>query len=182
MVTAGKTNEERKWQWRKWDQTWVPLLEGGLILLMGCVSLAFGKLFLFASLGPTAYEQIEKPELPSAKFYNVVVGHWIAIGCGFAALALLRAWNEPNPMVVGHFSAARVEACGIAVALTALFTLLAKAGQPAAYATAMLIAVGAMQRAQDALWIALGVLILGIVGEPIRRMRLVPARRAKQKT
>lgn len=75
MATAGSTNKERKWRGCRWDQTWVPFLEGGLILLMGCISLAFGKPLLFASLGPTAYEQIEKPELSSAKFYNVVVEH-----------------------------------------------------------------------------------------------------------
>lgn len=57
----------------------VPVLEGRLILLMGVISLASGLPLLFASLGPTAHEQIEKPEPPSAKFYNVVVGHWIGM-------------------------------------------------------------------------------------------------------
>lgn len=176
MVTNAHMNEQRRWRWRRWDQTWVPLLEAGLILLMGAVSLALGMPLLFASLGPTAYEQIEKPELPSARFYNVVVGHWIGMGCGFAALALLRAWNAPELLTVGRSGAVRVEACGIAVALTAVSTLLSKAGQPAAYATAMLVALGSMQRARDALSIALAVLILGAIGEPIRRMRLVPER------
>lgn len=82
-------------------------------------------------------------------------------------------------MAVGQFSAVRVEACAIAVALTALFTLLAKAGQPATYATAMLVAVGSMQQAHDAWSIALGVLILGVVGEPIRRMRIIPGQGKK---
>jgi hypothetical protein len=143
--------------------TWVPLL----ILLMGYISLALGRPLLFASLRPTAYEQIEKPELPGARIYNVVVGHWIGMGSGFAGLALLHAWNAPKPMALGHLSALRVGACAIAVARTALFTLLVKAGQPAAYATAMLVAVGSMQQARDAWSIALGVLILAVVGEPI---------------
>lgn len=171
-----RTDEERKWSWRRWSLSWVPLLEGGLILLMGLISLAFGVPLLFASLGPTAYEQIEKPELPSARFYNVVMGHWIGLGSGFAALALLNAWNTPKPMVADRFTFVRVAACALAVALTALFTLLAKAGQPAAYATAILVAIGSMQTAKDALVIALAVLILGIVGEPIRRERLLPRR------
>lgn len=174
MFRLRTTNGERKWHWRKWDQSWVPILEGGLILLMGCLSLVFGAPLLFASLGPTAYEQIEKPELPSARFYNVVVGHWIGMACGFAALAVLGAWSVPNPIITGHFTAMRVWSCSIGVALTALFTLLARAGQPAAYATTILVAVGAMQRPRDALFIAVSVLILGAVGEPIRRMRLTP--------
>ena len=157
---------------RKFDLVWVPLMEGGLILLMGCISLAIGLPLLFASLGPTAYEQIEKAKLPSSRFYNVVVGHWIAIGSGFAAVAILHAWSAPNPLTANHFVPVRVATCGIAVALTGFFTLLAKAGQPAAYATALLIALGSMQRASDACAIGLAVLILGAIGEPIRRMRL----------
>ncbi len=157
---------------RKFDLIWVPLMEGGLILLMGCISLAVGLPLLFASLGPTAYEQIEKAKLPSSRFYNVVVGHWIAIGCGFAAVALLHAWSAPNPLTANHFVPVRVGTCAIAVALTGLFTLLAKAGQPAAFATALLIALGSMQKASDAWAIALAVLILGTIGEPLRRLRL----------
>lgn len=165
---------KRKWGWHKWDDTWVPLLEGGLILLMGAISLAVGRPLLFASLGPTAYEQIEKPELPSARFYNVVVGHWIGMASGFAAVAMLHAWNTPKPMVVNYFVPVRVEVCAIAVALTALFTLWLKAGQPAAYATAILVGLGSLQRPNDAIAIAVAVLILGAVGEPIRRMRVRP--------
>ncbi len=164
----------RRWLWRRWDKNWAPLLEGGLILLMGGISLALGRPLLFASFGPTAYEQIEKPGLASARIYNVVVGHWIALGCGFASVAMLHAWNAPNPMVVHHFVPVRVWACVIGVALTALFTLGARAGQPAAYSTALLVGLGVMQRASDAWVIALSVTILGLVGEPIRRMRLTP--------
>jgi cytochrome c biogenesis factor len=181
MLFTRNPDRQRKWRWRKWDQSWVPLLEGGLILLMGCLSLLFGVPLLFASLGPTAYEQIEKPELPSARFYNVVVGHWIGLICGFVALAVLGAWNAPKPMDVSHFNVLRVGACTLAVALTALFTLLAKAGQPAAYATAILVAIGSMQKAGDAWVIAIAVLILGAVGEPIRRMRLTPLERFEKK-
>ncbi|HEY6274125.1 MAG TPA: HPP family protein [Terriglobales bacterium] len=179
MVTIERPHVNREWRWRRWDQNWVPLLEGGLILLMGGITLALQRPLLFASLGPTAYEQIEKPESPSAKLYNVIVGHWIGMASGFAALALLNAWNVPKP-TIGHFTAARVEACTIAVALTALCTLLAKAGQPAAYATAIMVAEGSMQRASDAWAIALAVIILGLVGEPIRRMRLLPGQPANQ--
>jgi hypothetical protein len=173
--------EGRQWGWRRWDKSWAPLLEGGLILLMGGISLALGRPLLFASLGPTAYEQVEKPELPSAKLYNVVIGHWVALTCGFASLAIVNAWSAPNAMSVDHFVPIRVWACVIAVALTALFTLLLKAGQPAAYSTTLLITIGSMQRASDAWAIALAVLILGFVGDPIRRLRLTPPQQKPQK-
>lgn len=68
------------------DLVWGPVCEGGLILVAGATALASGHPWLFASLGPTTYEMIEKPELRSARPYNVVVGHLIAIGAGFAGL------------------------------------------------------------------------------------------------
>ena len=174
-MAAGNTQFEcRRWRWRKWDQSWAPLLEGGLILLMGGISLAIGRPLLFASLAPTAYEQVEKPDLASAKLYNVVVGHWIAIACGFFSLWATGAWYQPNPMNTGHFTGTRVWACVLAVGLTTLLTLLLNARQPAAEATAVLIAIGSLQRPSDAWVIALAVLVLGIAGEPIRRMRLLP--------
>jgi hypothetical protein len=38
---------------------------------------------IFASLGPTAYEIVEKPNSKSARVYNVIVGHFVALGSGF---------------------------------------------------------------------------------------------------
>ncbi len=111
----------------------------------------------------------------------MVIGHWVALACGFASLAIVNAWSAPNAMTANHFVAVRVWACVIAVTLTALFTLLLKAGQPAAYSTTLLIAIGSMQRPSDAWAIALAVLILGFVGEPIRRLRLTPPQRKPQK-
>ena len=69
----------------------------------------------------------------------------------------------------------------LAVAMTTLVTLLLKARQPAAEATALLIAIGSLQRPSDAWSIALAVAILGLVGEPIRRMRLTPRQRMEPK-
>jgi hypothetical protein len=171
---------ERKWGVRRFDKTWAPVLEGALILLMGGISLAFGRPLLFAGLGPTAYEQVEKPELPSSHLYNVIVGHWIATACGFAALAITGAWFAPNPLTTGRFTAVRVWACVLAVVLTVFFTLLLKATQPAALSTALIVAIGSLQRPSDAWAIAISVAILGVVGEPIRRMRLSPSQQAKE--
>ena len=53
-----------------------------------------------------------------------------------------------------------------------LFTLILKAGQPAALATTLLISLGAMQSGRAAIAIVVGVLIMTVIGEPIRFFRL----------
>lgn len=72
-----------------------PLGEGFLILVAALVGWATHYPFIFASLGPTAYEQVETPERPSAHPYNVIVGHIIAVAAGFAAIAAFQAWHAP---------------------------------------------------------------------------------------
>lgn len=67
--------------------------EGALILVLGAIGCAAGWPFLFTSLGPTAYEMVEKPKSPSAKSYNVVVGHFIAL-----APDSLRCGSSPRGM------------------------------------------------------------------------------------
>ena len=79
----------------KQDYFWAPLAEGGIILFAGLIGMLIGKPIVFSSLGPTAFEQVEKPTSPGAHPYNVVVGHLIGILAGFAGLALFHAWQAP---------------------------------------------------------------------------------------
>jgi CBS-domain-containing membrane protein len=59
--------------------------EGALILIISLAGWISHRGLIFASLGPTAYELVETPSRPSARPYNVIVGHLIAILAGFAA-------------------------------------------------------------------------------------------------
>ncbi len=108
----------------------------------------------------------------SARAYNIVVGHTVGIACGFAAVAVTHAWYLPTTNANAYPTVARVCAATIAVFATVLLNLLLKSGQPAALATALLITLGNMQTSASALWIFVGVLIITVVGEPIRRVRL----------
>lgn len=127
---------------------------------------------IFASLGPTAYELVELPQMKSARAYNIVVGHLVGLGAGFLALYLLNAWAAPNVLSAGIVSTQRLWAVVIAAALTTFGTLLLKASQPASLATTLLVSLGAMQTRRDALAIVAGVLIITAIGEPLRRFRL----------
>jgi hypothetical protein len=70
---------------------WATLGEGGLVLLLAAIGWATKQPLIFASLGPTAYELVEQPQLRSARAYNIIVGHLIGLGAGFFAVYLLNA-------------------------------------------------------------------------------------------
>ena len=161
------------------DLVWAILGEGGLVLALGAIGWATKQPLIFASLGPTAYELTEQPQMPSARPYNIIVGHLIGLGAGFLAIYLLNAWAAPNVLATGIVSPQRMWATAISAALTAFVSLAVKAGQPAALATTLLVSLGAMQTRRDAIAIVVGVLLVTAMGEPLRRLRL---RRASPKT
>jgi hypothetical protein len=142
------------------------------VLVLAAISWATKQPLIFASLGPTAYELVEQPQLRSARAYNIIVGHLIGLGAGFLAVYLLRAWAAPNVISTGVVTTQRLWAVTIAAALTTLVTLILKAGQPAALATTLLVSLGSMQTRRDAMAIVAGVLLIAAFGEPIRRFRI----------
>ena len=142
------------------------------MLVLAAIGWATRQPLIFASLGPTAYELVEQPQLRSARAYNIIVGHLIGLGAGFLALYLLNAWASPNVISAGFVSTERLWAAAIAATLTTFVTLILKAGQPAALATTLLVSLGPMQTRRDAVAIVAGILIITAIGEPVRRFRL----------
>jgi hypothetical protein len=171
----------QRWLWKppegallknRADLFWAPLGEGGLVLAMAALAWATNLPLIFASLGPTAYELVEQPQLPSARTYNIIVGHLTGLGSGFLAVYLMNAWAAPSVMATGVVSPERMWAMTISAALTTLVTLVLRAGQPAALATTLLVSTGAMQTRRDGVVIVVGILLIAAVGEPVRRFRL----------
>ena len=157
---------------KKSDLLVAPLGEGGLLLLAGALGWAAHQPLIFASLGPTIYELIEMPQQRSARTYNIITGHFVGIACGYFGLWAMHAWKSPAVASAQFVPLPRLWASVIAAALTALFTLLLGAGQPASLATSLLISLGVMQTARDAGCLVAGVLIVAVIGEPLRRLRL----------
>lgn len=148
-----------------------PVGEAVLILVVSLAAWFAHQPLVFASLGPTAYELIETPHRKSSRPYNVIVGHAIAVAAGFGAVWLSGAFNV-SAVSLNTVPLARVGAAVIAALLTVLVTLLARATQPAALSTTLLIALGMMRTWRAAVIILLGVLLITAVGEPLRRWRL----------
>jgi CBS domain-containing membrane protein len=156
---------------RRKDLLIAPICEGVLILVAALAGWITHRPLIFASLGPTAYELIETPKYPSARPYNIVVGHVVALLAAFASLYLTHAWAAPVVSAAG-VPLPRVWAAALAAALTVFVTLLLRAAQPAAIATALLISLGFMQTWQDALTIFAAVMLMLVLGEPLRLWRL----------
>lgn len=149
--------------------------EGALVLVVAVVGWATHQPFIFASLGPTAFEQVETPERPSAHPYNVIVGRLIAVIAGYAAIATTQARNVPSVSAHG-VPLLRVWAAVVACVLTVIGTQLARATQPAALSTTLLVSLGIMQTWVEGGIIVAAVLLITCVGEPVRRLRVKHAR------
>jgi len=157
---------------KKNDLFAAPIGEGALILLIAAAGWITRTPLVFTSIGPTVYEVIEKPHSKSANTYNIIVGHLIGLAAGFFSVWVLNAWSSPKVASAGFIAAARMWATVIAVTLTTLLTLAAKASQPASLSTTLLVSLGSMQTFRDAVAIAAAVTIIAIIGQPIRRRRL----------
>ena len=153
------------------DAVVAPLCEAGLLAVAGIAALLSHRPLFFASLGPTAYELAEMPERQSARPYNVIVGHLIGVVSGFAALWMTHAWTAPV-VSTSHVTMARVWAALVATLLTVLLTMLLKATQPAALSTTLMVATGTMQRPIDGPTIMASILLVDLLGEPLRRWRV----------
>lgn len=154
----------------KRDLLIAPLCEGALILIVALAAWLTREPLIFASLGPTAYEQIETPKQASARPYNVVVGHLIGVIAGFVALIITRSWSAP-PVSSHGMDVPRLAAAVVAAVLTVLGGLIARASQPAALATTLLISLGLMQEWKDAALMMAAVVLMTVFGEPLRRWR-----------
>jgi len=155
------------------DIVWAPLAAAFLMLIAGLIGLLAHQPWLFPSLGPTAFLQAEQPEQPTARFYNTIVGHLHGLLAGIIAVLILGANLAPPVLSTGELTPVCVWASVLAVGLNMWFGFLLKASHPPAAATTLLVSLGGFKPTwQDALTIMIGVLIVAIAGEMLRRYRL----------
>lgn len=99
-------------------------------------------------------------------------GTFHRFGCGaFKYLADARVWCSKGGRS-RFVSAPRMWAAVLACVITTLVTLAVHASQPAALSTTLLVAIDSMHTARDVAVIAIAVVIIAILGEPIRHARL----------
>lgn len=152
---------------------WSPLAIAFMTLMVGLIGWATGQPFLFPALGPTAALQITHPKLKSARLYNVLLTHALAGLCGYGAVFACGAANAPSALSFQLLPFSRVAASVLGIAALELLQTVSRSWHPPAAATLLMITLGGFQ----ADWVSVialvaGVLILAVIGEPLRRARL----------
>lgn len=159
--------------WTVPDLVWAPLAVGSLLLAVGLIALGAGQPWLFPSLGPSAFLQAETPGQKSARFYNTVVGHLVGLAAGMLAVWILGASDAPGVLASDHLTPIRVGSATLSAVLTMLGLSLLRASHPPAAATMLLVALGGFPPSwTSAGTIIAGVLILALLGEGVRYLRL----------
>ena len=152
---------------------WAPLVATLVTLLAGVLGLLSHQLLLFPSLAPTAVMQAHAPRHKSSRLYNVLVSQCVGMSAGYMAVAVFGLTRAPSVFVVQALSGDRVLAAALAILVGTFVELLLKAAHPPAAATTLLVALGSFRFAwRDVGWLVAGVLIVGVVGETARQLRL----------
>jgi hypothetical protein len=151
----------------------VPISVALMLLIIGLSGIWAGMPWLFAALGPTLAIQVTAPRHASARAWNVCVGHGLAIVAALVALHATGAVYTP-PFASGEaLTAARVGAAALAVALGMAAELIVGAVHPPSTATALLVSLGMVPLGlRSVTTLAIGVVLVAVLGEAMRRLRL----------
>jgi hypothetical protein len=141
------------------------LFVGALALMAVAALAALGakQTLLFPSLGPTAMLFFARPLPPECTVRNVVVGHWVGIVTGLAALEVfgLRAL----PSVVTHgLDAKRVAAAALSVAVTATVLRLIRSPHAPAGASTLIVSLGLLTTNKQLLMMGASVALIAVAG------------------
>ena len=159
------------------DMIWAPAAAAVLLLFVGSLALLAGQPWLVPSLGPSAYLVAADAAHPSARVYNVVVGHAVGLAAGLGGVAVLGAWADPVLLSTGQLTLGRMLAAALALAVTVLGCLLLRANHPPAGATTLLVALGSIATKAEFLSVAIGVVLLAAAGYVLRGWRMGVLRR-----
>lgn len=162
------------------DWIWGPTAAAATLAVAAGSSLLAGTPLLFPSLGPTAALVATQPAAPTSRLWNILVGHLGGIAAGFVALLAFGALQAPTLFRDQVLDPGRAWASVLAVALTILLGIGLRASHPPAAATTLLVTLGGIQRAEQVIALAMGVVLVGLAGELLRRLRierLAPAQR-----
>lgn len=172
---AGAVDPERRhFAAPPWPRRVPPAVYAGLsIAAIGTLGWASGVPWLFPSLGPSIAIQSRSPQHPSARPWNVVVGHLIGAAVGFAVVRITGVIHEPAMNLSHALTGARVVAAALAVFLSMALQDLMGANHAPAEATTLLIVVGALDADLRGAFVLLaGIALVAVFGEAVRRAKL----------
>lgn len=150
------------------DQT---IIVGTLFVILGLITWATARPFLFPSLGPSAYLLAagEGEDEAASAPYHVIGGHLVAVVFGFIAFHVLAPSTTFTSLVQSgslvfspallRFGASSV----VAVMGTTFGMLVTDTNHPAACATTLIVSLGLLSSLVDVVYIMLAVVVLVVL-------------------
>jgi len=129
--------------------------------------------FVFPSLGPTAYLFFFTPLAETASPRNAVLGHAIALCCGFAAFSVTGMGHLPVGLA-GESYWRRVLSAALSLSLTGAIMVLLRVSNPPAGATTMIVSLGIISKPEYLVTIEVAVVLLTAQALAINRLAGLP--------
>lgn len=123
---------------------------------------------LFPSLSPTVFSFFRQPLAKDSSPRNAVIGHFIAIAVGFAALYAFGLLGEPSVLREGT-TLARIGAAATSVAVTEALLILIRRTHTPAGTTTLLVSLGIFTKPHEVFSLAGGIVLVTIVSWIINR-------------
>jgi CBS-domain-containing membrane protein len=143
------------------------------IAIMGFTALGTGQIFVFPSLGPTAFLIFDSPLIQDSSPRNAMFGHLVGVACAWFALVITGLVGAPS-YVVGGVTAPRAIAAGLSLGLTGAIMIWLGVRHPPACATTLIVSLGILAKPEQLLVLMLGVALLVIQGFVFNRLAGVP--------
>lgn len=128
---------------------------------------------LFPSLSPTAFAIFRQPMSEDASPRNTLIGHFVAIAVGFAALYVFGLLHHPSVLKEG-VTLARIGAAASSVAVSEALMILVRRPHTPAGTTTLLVSLGLFTTPSQLGSLAAGIVLVTIVGWIINRSLGVP--------
>lgn len=152
---------------------WTALASAFLVALAAVLAILLKPVFLFVSLGPIVFEQIERPLARASSPRSTIVGNAIALLVGYSALAIFGLQHHPSTVQEG---VTIIRACAVvfAIGITAAMLVLLRASHPPASATALLVALGIFHRPLELLLVFATIVGVTILANLLNRAAGIP--------
>jgi len=137
--------------------------------LLSAVAVISHTPFVFPSLGPTAFLFFSNPRGVDASPRSAVIGHAVAIVCGYGSLLLFGLQNSGSALATG-VTWPRAMAAALSLATTGALVILLDAPHPPAGATTLIVALGALDRLEYLGVIEVAVVLLALQAVLINRL------------
>ena len=143
------------------------------IALLALLALVTHNPFVFPSLGPTAYLFFFSPLAEASSPRNAVLGHAIALVCGYGAFFVTGMGHLP-PGLAAEIYWPRVFAAAISLSLTGAIMVLLHINHPPAGATTMIVSLGIISKPEYLVIIEIAVILLTAQAFLINRLAGLP--------